>query len=78
MQQTVDINQVNLKLESAGKIKRIPVSKVPASISALKDLVKTTFAEDALVKQGAFKMGYTDIDQDLVAISDDDDLSVAY
>jgi hypothetical protein len=47
-------------------------------MSALKDLVKSTFAEDGDISKGMFSIKYIDLENDPVSISDDEDLSVAY
>jgi PB1 domain len=74
------MNNINVKIDSLSKIKR--VRDVPQSFDALKSVVEAQL-KDTNVNQVSsnprnYQIQYRDAQNDLINVSDDDDLLTAY
>ena len=80
MESSKNMNNINVKIDSLSKIKR--VRDVPQSFDALKTAVEAQL-KDTNVNQVSsnprnYQIQYRDAQNDLINVSDDDDLLTAY
>lgn len=68
------MQKIQLKISAEEKTKR--VKALPDSFKALKTIVEASFFKNQVCP--VFNLKYVDADQELINVSDDDDLQTAY
>lgn len=68
------MHKIQLKISAEDKTKR--VKALPDSFKALKTIVEASFFKNQVCP--AFNLKYVDADQELINVSDDEDLQTAY